>query len=275
MPISLPIFHLYGLIIGLSIWLTIALAEKKAKSVITGQTVILGLDPRIQFSLNVFWQVIFWELAGGVIGARLYHVITDWPVYQSNFWHIFLIWQGGLSIIGAVIGAAIALWLYLKLHQNLKLKWQLFADLAVFGAPFGQAFGRLGNYVNQELYGLPTNLPWAIYIDPAHRLAGFQNFAYYHPLFFYEMILMFIFGLWVWRQKWQIGSGQLFWIYVAYYSFIRFWLDFLRIDKANIIGTQIGANQAFLLVVFLIGLFFYFCSSRANCHSRESGNPVL
>lgn len=234
-------FHLYGLILGVAIWAAILLVEKKAQ--------------QYHFSVSVFWLLVVWEFVTGIIGARLYHVGTDFALYKNHLWQIFFIWQGGLSILGAVLGGAIGLWLYVKLHNKQRLDWRAFIDLSVFGIPFGQAIGRLGNYFNQELYGAPTTLPWGIYIDPAHRIPGYINFSHFHPLFFYELILMFGFGVWVWwadhQKKLTIGSGQLFFTYLIYYMFIRFWLDFLRIDKVYFASTIFSLNQVILFISFV------------------------
>jgi len=233
-------FHLYGLMIGIAVWVGVFLIEKKWRE--------------RKLPEKVFWDLFLWCAAGAVVGARLWHVGTDFYLYQHALWRIFAIWSGGLSIFGAVAGAGLCIWLYIKLHPQLKLKWLEIADLAVFGLPFGQAIGRFGNYFNQELYGLPAKLPWAIYIDPAHRLPQYQHVAYYHPLFAYEMILMVLFGIWIWRRN--RPNGQIF-IYILYYATIRFLLDFLRPDKAVFDQTGLGINQVILLVILCITVAIY------------------
>ncbi|MBT4358893.1 MAG: prolipoprotein diacylglyceryl transferase, partial [Candidatus Pacebacteria bacterium] len=144
-----------------------------------------------------------------------------------------------------------------------KINLAMILDLSVFGLPVAQAIGRCGNFFNQELYGLPTQLPWKIYIEPAYRLIGYEQFSYFQPLFLYEMILMLLFAGGVWwgqKQSWlsgfSIGSGRLFYLYIYYYSFIRFWLDFIRIDKTHFFNTNLGLNQAFLLLVMVITICF-------------------
>src|SRR5260221_94425 len=155
-------FHYYGFIIGIAIWIAFLLIEKK--------TVEAGVDNK------TFWRITGWGLLGGLLGARLYHVATDFHLYQHNLMGISQVWKGGLSIIGAVIGAALCIFVYLRIQKKHKVSWLTIADCAAFGLPFGQAIGRLGNYINQELYGPPSNLPWAIYIDPAHRLRYYMGF---------------------------------------------------------------------------------------------------
>ncbi len=250
-------FHLYGLILGIAIWVTLILIEQKIKD--------------YHFPVRVFWQIVAWVFIGGIIGARLYHVVTDFPLYQNELWRALYIWQGGLSVFGAFIGGSAGLFWYIKTHHNQKIRWQFLADLAIFGIPFGQAIGRLGNFVNQELYGMPTNLPWKIYIDSDHRLADYQQYEFFHPLFFYELLCMFSFGIYVWwreREKnWQVGSGQLFAIYLIYYSVIRFGLDFLRIDKTYFGSTVFSVNQVFLLIIFVLSCRWWYTIQKK--HGKE------
>ena len=247
--------HLYGFILGLAIVIGIHLVTLQAKR----QTInIPGLS-------NLVWV----GLLGGILGARIYHVITDYNLYQHAFWDIFKIWQGGLSIIGAIMGGMIAIWSWTKinhLHQpnhhphpnHHQLSFKKILDLAVFGLPVAQAIGRLGNFINQELYGLPTTLPWGIYIQPLNRLPSYENFSHFHPLFLYEMIFMLVFagGVWVLAKSkrfsgFSIGSGKLFFSYIFYYSFIRFWLDFIRIDKTHFLSTNFSINQIFLIILMM------------------------
>jgi phosphatidylglycerol---prolipoprotein diacylglyceryl transferase len=179
-------------------------------------------------------------------------------LYSGQLSGIFRIWDGGLSIIGGVIAGVLGVVLGLKYFtqcRSLNLKSVL--DLSIFGLPAGQFIGRLGNYVNQELYGLPTEGVFKIYIDRTHRFPEYINYAYYHPLFFYEMIVTgaFALGLYLIYQKnkksLKVGSGNLFLIYVAYYSFWRIILDFLRIDRGTV-RYGLGFNQIFLILVVMI-----------------------
>ncbi len=165
----------------------------------------------------------------GAIGARLYHVIDQWAYYSQ---HPAMIFGGaGLGIFGAVIGGAIGLLIYTIWQKLSALHW---LDVVAPGVILAQAIGRWGNYFNQELYGYPTNLPWGIYIDPAHRLPGYEIYSDFHPLFFYEflwdllgcVLLLFI------GRKWQkrLLNGDIFFLYVIYYSAGRFYLEGLKIN---------------------------------------------
>ena len=147
-----------------------------------------------------------------------------------------------------MIGGAIAMYFYTRKYKLNFAKW---ADIAAPSLALGQAIGRFGNFFNQELYGAPTSLPWKLYIEPLHRLTGFETVEYYHPLFAYESILslanMFLL-IWLTRryQK-QTKDGDIFLVYLIVYPVIRFFLDFLRLDASQVAG--INANQTLMAVV--------------------------
>jgi phosphatidylglycerol:prolipoprotein diacylglycerol transferase len=197
-------------------------------------------------------------IIGGVIGARLWHIFTPPPssieqgittsYYLTHPLDALAIWRGGLGIPGAIIGGAVVLYFYARKH---KLSFAEWADIAAPSVALGQAIGRFGNYFNQELYGAPTNLPWKLYIDPAHRLTGFQNVEYFHPLFAYESILNFanmLFLIWVTRNyEHNLKRGDVLLTYLITYPAIRFSLDFLRLDASQVGG--VNANQTVAAVV--------------------------
>lgn len=238
-------FHWYGLIIGLAILVSLSLIQLQAKFQ--------------KISSSVVETAALWAIGGGVVGARLYHVVTDFHLYQENLISAVFVWQGGLSIIGAVIGGKFGLWIGRKLGQ-VQLPLATLLDLSVFGVPVGQALGRLGNFINQELYGWPTDLPWGIYISPRNRLPGYEGENRFHPLFAYESLALLIFTGVVWwynrrpNRRWKIGSSVFFIWYIMYYCVVRFWLDFLRLDKVSIEGLGLGINQVVLLIIFVIAL---------------------
>ena len=218
-------------------------------------------DPEIIYYL--FLPLMVW----GTIGARLWHILTP-PLssvqlglttqyYLSHPVDVAAVWIGGFGIPGALIGGSIALLFFTR--RNELSFWEL-ADILSPGLALAQAIGRLGNYFNQELYGLPTNLPWKIFIDPAYRLGGFESVNFYHPLFAYESILNFvnvIFLLWLARRFVGIlRTGDLFLAYLGTYSLIRFLLEFLRLDVALV--NEVNINQVFFAVVFVcagIGMY--------------------
>jgi len=212
-----------------------------------------GSDP------EMVWDLLVYLIIGGVIGARLWHIFTPPPssiaqgfttqYYLTHPLDAIAIWKGGLGIPGTIIGGLIALYLYARNNKTFSFfEW---TDIAAPGLALGQAIGRWGNFFNQELYGAPTNLPWKIYIDPAHRLAGFENISYYHPLFAYESLLNLanmLFLLWISRQYVdKLKKGDIFNLYLIFYPVVRFFLDFLRLDASRVFS--INVNQTLMAVV--------------------------
>lgn len=208
----------------------------------------------------LFLPVVIW----GWVGSRLWHVLTP-PLssvqlglttahYLSHPLDILSFWIGGFGITGAIIGGTAALW-FLARKEQLPF-WEL-ADMLAPGLALALGIGRIGNYFNQELYGLPTNLPWGIFIDPAHRLPEYEQVSFYHPLFAYEAILcLLIFALLLWLSRGRFSEsfrpGELFLIFLASYSLVRGLLEFLRLDAALING--INANQVFFVILLLFSI---------------------
>ena len=212
-----------------------------------------GKDP------EMVWDLLVYLIIGGVIGARLWHIFTPPPssieqgfttaFYLTHPLDAIAIWKGGLGIPGTVLGGLVALYIYTRNNKGIGfLEW---TDIAAPSLALGQAIGRWGNFFNQELYGAPTNLPWKIYIDPAHRLAGFESVSYYHPLFAYESLLNLanmLLLLWVLRQYvGRLKRGDVFNVYLIVYPLIRFSLDFLRLDASRVMSINI--NQTLMAVV--------------------------
>ena len=231
--------HFYALILVMAIFVGTWFTARRAKS--------KGEKP------EMVWDIITWALLPGIIGARLYHVLTPTPASglttQYYFQHpleILAIWNGGLGIYGAVLGGAVGIILYAKYHHIPILRW---LDLAMPGLLLGQAIGRWGNFVNNELYGAPTKLPWAINIPPEKRLPGYEQYSTFHPLFLYESLwnlASFGFILWLERRYRQhLREGDLVLIYLVLYPVGRFLLDFVRLDS-NGIGPLTTAQWASL-----------------------------
>jgi phosphatidylglycerol:prolipoprotein diacylglycerol transferase len=188
-----------------------------------------------------------------VLGARLYHVISSWGFYSQNPRLILAIWEtgGGLGIYGVIVGALIALIIFTRhWKKDIRVWMDIFAPMLILG----QAIGRWGNYFNQELYGLPTNLPWAIYIDPSRRLSGYEAFSRFHPLFLYESILDLIGFFMLMYVARKIGKklpkGDIMLLYAMYYSVVRFFLEGLRIPSE--VWTLAGIPTARWICVITI-----------------------
>ena len=227
----------------LAAWLATVEAKRKEK------------DP------EYIWDMLPWLVIGGIIGARLWHIFT--PDAESvkagitTAWYLkhpldaLAIWKGGLGIPGAVIGGCVALLIYAKQKKQSFLEW---ADIVVPGLAVAQAVGRWGNFINQEVYGLPSDLPWAIYIDPAHRIKELASVERYHPLFLYESLLnllaagiLLIIGR---KYKEKLLNGDLFLIYLILYPVIRFGLEFLRLVISPVAGINI--NQTTMAVIAVV-----------------------
>lgn len=257
--------HYYGIIIMVGAVAGAWLASRQAKR--------YGQNPEI------VWDGLVWVLVGGILGARIWHILTPPPsmVDQGITTYFYLthpldalaIWQGGLGIPGAVIGGAIALYWFCR-HN--KISFPLWADIAAPALALGQAIGRWGNFVNQEVYGQPTDLPWAISIDPQHRLPGFENYERFHPLFLYESLwnfglvafLLFLSG----RYRDRLKPGDLFLVYLIGYPLGRFLLEFLRLDASQVGGMN--ANQTVMLVVIVAAAGLLFWRHRSSAPQVET-----
>jgi phosphatidylglycerol---prolipoprotein diacylglyceryl transferase len=252
-PIALhlgPIqIHWYGIILASAIlfaaWLGTAELKRRGEDPETG------------------WSMLLWVMVGGVIGARLYHVIHQWSFYSANPGLIVQVWNGGLGIPGAVAGGALVLWIYTRVKGLPTGRW---LDIFVMAVPLGQAIGRLGNFVNQELYGPPTTLPWGIPIDAAHRVPEWANLTLYpvattrfHPLFAYEAILSLVtLGLMLWisrRFAARLYDGDMLLIFIICYGVVRSYLETFRVQNWLIAGiptaTWIGLGGLVLAGGFL------------------------
>jgi phosphatidylglycerol:prolipoprotein diacylglycerol transferase len=252
-------FHIYfyGILIMAGVVAAAFLGQAEAKR--------RGINP------DYIWDVLFWVVLAGIIGARIWHIFTPPPSmvaqgittkwYLTHPLDMLNIRNGGLGIPGAIIGGALAMWFYCR---KKKISFLNLVDAVIPGVALAQAIGRWGNFFNQEVYGIPTNLPWKIYIDPAHRVSGYQENDYFHPLFLYESLWNLInmaLLLWMGRrfEKW-LKPGDLFYIYMVMYSIGRFGLEFLRLDAAQVGG--INFNQTFVVVVALVAGLLLFLSHR-------------
>jgi phosphatidylglycerol---prolipoprotein diacylglyceryl transferase len=209
---------------------------------------------------EVVWDMVTWAVIGGVIGARIWHILTPSPsleaqgittmYYLTHPLDAINLRQGGLGIPGAVIGGALVVFFYLRRRKMSFLTW---VDIIAPGLILAQAIGRWGNFANQELYGAPTDLPWALYIDPAHRLPQFMDASFYHPTFLYESLLNLIgMGLLIWignRYFEKLKPGDLFLVYLIYYPIVRIFMEMLRLDSSTVGG--LNANQTVMIVVLI------------------------
>jgi len=269
----------YGLILMTGAFLGGWLAAREAKR--------RGHNPEL------VWDGLIWALIGGIIGARLWHIFTPSPsqveagldtAYYLNLTNLVTVFNlggteiklpaalavgnGGLGIPGAVIGGLIGLYFYVRQQKLVFIEW---LDIVAPAVALGQAVGRWGNFVNQELYGAPTTLPWAITIDAPYRLPGFTDPALkFHPLFLYESIgtALICAGLIYLSRRYaeKLRPGDLFWLYCIAYPALRFFLDFIRLDNAKVLG--LNANQSFMVII-IIGAVFMLVNSRRKPRRHE------
>lgn len=228
-PVAIPWYGVgYAVAIGFGSWLTARLARRR------------GLDARH------IGDALLWVIVAGIIGARLYHVIDQWQLYKDNLVSIVLPPYSGLALYGGVFGGMIGAFLYARRHHEPFLRW---ADTVIPALFFGQAIARWGNFANQELYGPPTNLPWGIGIDCAHRVAAYlcpgdANLisgqipvpadAAFQPLFFYESSLTFLGGvaalLLLLGLASRLREGDLLAFWLIWYGLVRTVLESFRLS---------------------------------------------
>jgi prolipoprotein diacylglyceryl transferase len=233
--------HAYGLMLAIGVLVAAKIADVRWRR--------MGNDPKVIAEIAV--PVVI----AGVIGARIYHLFTGYKWSEGGLVGTVEIWKGGLSIWGAVAGGAIAV---IVLSRRRHLDTLLLMDCIAPGLVLAQAIGRWGNYFNQELFGRPTRLPWALEIDVAHRPPGFEHYATFHPTFLYESLwCLLIFGtLIVVEKRFPLRRGQVFALYVAMYTFGRIWFEALRIDDASkIFGIRF--NLLLSAVLCVVGVVWF------------------
>jgi prolipoprotein diacylglyceryl transferase len=208
-------------------------------------------------------DIAIWAVPFGLVGARLYHVVTDPELYFGDGkdpWEAFAIWKGGLGIWGAVAMGCLGAYIFCRRRG---IPFPAVADALAPGIAIAQAIGRWGNYFNQELYGRPSTLPWALHIDPGNREDGYKRYATYQPTFLYESLWdLGVAGLVIWAdRRFRLGHGRAFALYVMAYTVGRFWIEDLRIDTAHhILGLRL--NEFTCLILFLLALLYFVFSAR-------------
>lgn len=246
-PFSL---NMYGLMIALGVVAAVWLFGRRLEE--------RGVGTRDDASSIAIWAVL-----AGVIGARLYHVATDWDLFADDLGRIPQIWKGGLGIPGGLL-FGVPVGLYMAKRRGIPLA--VAATCAAPAIPLAQAIGRWGNYFNQELYGRPTDLPWALEIDAQHLdTTVYAVGTTFHPTFLYESLWLLVVAaaLVLADRRWQLGHGRVFALYVALYALGRFGVEWLRIDPANeILGLRL--NLWVSAAAFVGGVVGLVLSARAR-----------
>lgn len=245
---------MYGIIVSLGILSSLLVGER------------IAIDKKLD--TNVFWSSSLWAIVGGVVGARLYHVVDYIEIYAKNPIAILFIHHGGLGIYGALIGGAIGFITYLTMTN--KDVWE-YLDVFAIVIPLGQAIGRWGNFANMEILGKPTHLPWGMHVPLASRPPHLIYNDVYHPIFLYESlldILLFFVLLLLYQRKNMLKKskpehkplyalkGFFTLTYLVGYGTVRFSLEFIRLGSWYISGVNVAQGFSFLFIsIGILGLF--------------------
>jgi prolipoprotein diacylglyceryl transferase len=254
-------FHMYGVILAVGVLVGVFVAEQRWR--------------RRGYPRDGIYDIAFWVVIWGVIGARVYHVITDYQRFEDDPWRAFQIWRGGLSIWGAVIGGAIAV---IVITYRRKLPTLVVMDCMAVGIVLAQSIGRWGNYFNQELFGKPTTLPWALEIDQSHVAqlpAKYATYKTFQPTFLYESLACLAIAgiLLLVERRARLKLGQTFALYVVLYTFARFFFENMRIDPAHeIAGLRVNAWVS--IVLFLFGIAWFVWLGRHEPAQRRPGDAA-
>ena len=219
-------------------------------------------------------DIALWAVPAGLIGARLWHVATDHQLYFGagrDPVGALEIWRGGLGIWGAIMGGLVGAYFYCRRHGILV---RPLADALAPSLLLAQIIGRFGNYFNQELFGRPTDLPWGLEIDAAHRPSGYEQFTTFHPTFLYEALWnLAAIGVLLWAdRRFRLGYGRVFALYVMLYTLGRGWIEYLRIDPVEL--QDVGGlrfNVWTSIVLFVLATAYFLVATRRHPrpHSRE------
>src|SRR5919198_6357420 len=205
---------------------------------------------------DLVYRVAIWGVIAGIVGARLYHVITSWNETDHTGWYWPLaVWKGGLGVWGGILfGVLVGAWIVRRSGNSVRL----FMDAVAPGLLLAQGIGRWGNWWNQELFGKPTDLPWKLKIDDQHVPAGYFGHHYFHPTFLYEFVydLSLVGVLLLVDKYFRIKRPALFALYVSYYCLGRFFEELLRIDPAHKYGP-LRLNAYVSAVVFVLSTAFF------------------
>ena len=222
---------------------------------------------------ELVYDVAMWAFPAGLVGGRLYNLATSWNEVPHHWWGPFAIWRGGLGIWGGIAaGALVGLWRLRRAGADIPA----FLDAAAPGLLVAQAIGRIGNYFNQELFGGPTTLPWGLQIAPAHRPAGYESYATFHPTFLYELLfdLALAATLIALGRRGRVKAPGLFALYVAGYSGFRIFEELLRVDPSHhILGLRLNFYVASSLM--LIGVAWFVRTQREVRRNDDERSPPV
>jgi prolipoprotein diacylglyceryl transferase len=246
----------------------IALGALAAVEIARARWKARGGDPEVIATIGK------WAIPAGLIGARAYHVATDWRNYQGRWLDAFKIWEGGLGIPGGLlVGVTVGVWVARR--EGLDLRSVL--DAGIPGIPVAQAIGRLGNWFNQELFGGPTHLPWGLQIDPEHRPARYALEETFHPTFLYEALWNLVLAaiLLELDRRRLLKKGQILPLWIVGYGIGRFVVESVRIDPASLIwGVRVNHWVAAAAVVFGAIGFWWAGRTASSAPRSEPAEPA-
>ena len=220
----------YGLMIALGALTAVAWSRRRHAA--------RGGDPEDMSTIAL------WAIPAGLVGSRLYHVATDWRSFQGRWEDVPALWQGGLGIPGGLM-AGVTVGVLVARRRGLSMAGAM--DVMVPTIPVAQAIGRWGNWFNQEVFGRPTDLPWALEIDAAHRPSGYSEAATFHPTFLYEGLWNVALAVFLVRieRRGVLRPGYLVGLWVFGYGLGRLWVEALRVDQASlIVGVRVNTWMA-------------------------------
>jgi prolipoprotein diacylglyceryl transferase len=253
-----PLFvHAYGLAYVVAVIAAVTITVRRWEA--------LGGDRQLVY------DVALWGFPAGVVGGRLYFLATSWSEVPPHWWGPLAVWKGGLGIWGGIaLGTLAGILVLRRRGANVAM----FMDAAAPALLVAQAIGRVGNYFNQELFGLPSKLPWALEIAPAHRPAAYAQYATFQPTFLYELIWNLLLAsalVWLGKRR-TIKPPGLFALYVAGYSFARIGEELLRVDPAHhFLGLRLNLYVAGILC--LVGLAWFWRVQRARSRASDAVEP--
>jgi phosphatidylglycerol:prolipoprotein diacylglycerol transferase len=208
------------------------------------------------------WEALPWTVALGLVGARLYYALALPPSIGVDRWYylwhpvaLLAVWEGGLAPYGALLGGTAGLLIALRRERRHLWRW---LDIAAPGAALGQALARWGNWINQEGYGLPTNLPWGVLIQPEFRLPGYEAYDRFQPLYAYASAWTLLTGLillvLIWRRGKRLVAGLVAGIYFLSYATAQFLLEFMRLDRPTFVGIPVAQVLSLAIALTWIAL---------------------
>jgi len=211
------------------------------------------------------WEGLPWVIVLGLAGARLYHALAIPPSIGISRWYyarhplmILAIWEGGLDAYGALLGGTAGVLVAARRDRRSLWRW---LDIAAPGAALGQAIARIGNWINQKQYGLPTSAPWGVYIQPEFRLPGYEAFERFQPIFAYEsawnLIVCLALLVLIWRRRDRLVPGLVAGIYFISYATIRFLLDSMRLDRPALAGLSIARLVSLCVILTWVGVIWW------------------